>query len=126
MLVSINFIPYLIQDGNTPIDFNCSRREKIDQANDMIRNLLSGYGRLIEYSPFETGGDKIKVVMEIDKNEQEILEYLTEYFGDNKRTIGPAAADSWLEGDMMLFDERDTCLELGINFSSFEVKNEIS
>lgn len=94
----------------------------------MAKKLISFHiGKIYEYTPFETGYDLIKVRCGKGKylkgmDEDEIREELEGLFGNRHGWIGKWAPDTWLEGDMVLFDDKDTGkIEFGIALYSLEV-----
>lgn len=126
MTLRLEFIPYLIKDGHQEIPYDSEL--KLDEANEMAKKLISFHiGKIYEYKPFKNENDLIEVRCEKGKylkgmDEEEMREELEGLFGNSQNWIGEWAADSWLEGDMKLFDDRvDGPLEFGIALYSLEV-----
>ena len=126
MTLQLKFIPYLIKDGHEEIAYDSDL--KLDEANEMAKNLISFYiGKIYEYKPFKFVNDLIEVRCGKgkylkDMDEDEMREELEGLFGNSQVWIGEWAADTWLEGNMRLFDDREYGpLEFGIALYSLDV-----
>ncbi len=127
MLLHLEFIPYLIKEKDVDLyPYDYEKREFLEEANLMTKGLIFDIvGEIKEYAPFQQPGDIIKVVCRTDflrnVDNNELQQYLEEYFGNENEWIGELAVDTWLGGaDELFHDPISGSVTVGIALKSWK------
>ena len=124
--MEIQFIPYLIKDGNQTIKFGKNKLtdlalSKKSLIKKLVKQILWPF-KIKKYS-FDK---EITVKIEKDKKffkkfnletDEEIKNYFIETYGNSKHLIGESGPDSWMEGNIVLIKKGeidDNDYEFGI------------
>ena len=124
--MEIEFIPYLIRDGNTIIKFGKNKLTELalskkSKIKKLVKEILWPF-KIKKYI-FDKN---ISVKLEKNKNffkkyygesDEDIKKYFIDTYGNTKHLIGESAPDTWMEGDIVLIkkgeiDDKD--YEFGI------------
>jgi len=112
--MEVEFIPYLIKDGNKTIKFRKNKlieyvlSKKIKKIKELVKGILWKF-TIKKYS-FEN--NLIKTQLEFRKkylkdlkSEEDIKQYFLETYGNFKNLIGETAPDTWMAGDIIIIKD---------------------
>lgn len=135
-LVYVTFQPYLIPYNKEEEDFG--KPFPIDREYSHMRGMKKRMKELTESALY--GGFKMKkykfdednllihVTLEWtplyrdDKtDEEDILEYLDDMYGNKYQMVGNGAPDTWLEGDQVIYEDDEASYEFGISTREVEI-----
>ena len=114
--MEIEFIPYLIKDGNKTIKFGKNKLTEYILSKKMkkIKVILNKILWPFTIKKYNFDNNIIKTKLESSnkylknlKSEEDIKQYFFETYGNSKHLIGETAPDTWMEGDIILIKEND-------------------
>ena len=114
--MEVEFIPYLIKDGNKTLKFGKNKlteyvlSKKMKKIKEIVKRILWPF-TLKNYS-FDNNIIKTKLefskkYLKDLKSEEDIKQYFLETYGNSKHLIGESAPDTWMEGDIILLKENE-------------------
>ena len=114
--MEIEFIPYLIKDGNKTIRFGKNKlteyvlSKKMKKIKEIVKRILWPF----TIKKYSFDNNIIKTQLEFSKkylkdlkSEEDIKQYFLETYGNSKHLIGETAPDTWMEGDIILLKENE-------------------
>ena len=114
--MEVEFIPYLIKDGNKTLKFGKNKltefvlSKKMKKIKEIVKRILWPF-TLKKYSfdnnIIKTNLEFSKKYLKDLKSEEDIKQYFLETYGNSKHLIGETAPDTWMEGNIILLKENE-------------------